>query len=340
MSQKALLITEPKGALQLSTAPKPTAGKGELLVKNVAVALNPVEWKQIAYNFWIPSYPYVLGVDHAGIVEEVGEEVTNFKKGDRIFAYSFPGADKKFGAFQEYSILLASLCGKIPDNISFSEAATLPLGSITSLCGIFYDLKIPTPFLGPQTNNLPSDTILIWGGSSSVGAYALQLARLTGFKNILTTASPHNFDYVKSLGATHAFDYKDPDVVKKIREASGGKLKLIYDATGAGNVLLETLGSEGGSIALTVPQSTPKNPPSNVKIYNTFAGVIFQNKEGEKLAQEFYQAVVGWLASGKYKPNIVQKLPKGLAGVQEGLDLLKAGKVSGKKLVVLLEETP
>lgn len=94
MSQKALFITEPKGALQLSTPPKPTAGKGELLVKNVAVALNPVEWKQIAYNFWIPSYPYVLGVDHAGIVEEVGEEVTNFKKGDRVCLRTFRKSDR------------------------------------------------------------------------------------------------------------------------------------------------------------------------------------------------------------------------------------------------------
>lgn len=89
MSHKALIINEPGGKLKIGTLPRPSLGKGEMLMKTMAVALNPVEWKQIAYNFSIPSYPFVLGADCAGIVEALGEGVSNFKKGDKVSCFFF-----------------------------------------------------------------------------------------------------------------------------------------------------------------------------------------------------------------------------------------------------------
>lgn len=163
--------------------------------------------------------------------------------------------------------------------MTFAEASTIGLGSMTALMGLHRDLKIPPPFQGgitPQTLPTSSDMILIWGGSSSVGAYAIQFARLAGFKNIFATCSPRNCEYVKSLGATRVFDRNDPDVGKKIHEASGGKLKLIFDAVGGGDVLLEALGTEGGTIAVTLEQEAPKKCPPNVKVSNIFGMAIYK----------------------------------------------------------------
>ena len=155
--------------------------------------------------------------------------------------------------------------------MTFSDAATLPLGTVTAAVGLFKGLQIPTPFSGPVT--LPADTILIWGGATSVGAYAVQLARLSGFKNILATASSANFDYVKSLGATQVFDYKAADVIEQIKAATGDNLRLVFDAFGSHDTSVKALGKEGGVVASTLAQG--ETTTDNKTVRRVYGGVIF-----------------------------------------------------------------
>jgi len=332
--QRALLITEAKGKLTLGKFPKQTVGKGEVLIKNECGAINPVDWKQVEYNFWIPSYPFVLGVDTAGTVEEVGEGVTNVKKGDRVYTYLMVGKDARLGGYQEYSITDGDLLGRLPANVSFAEGCTLGLGSVTAAVGLFHNLKIP--FGGPAS----VDTILIWGGASSVGAYAVQFAKLSGFKNIIATASAKNFDYVKSLGATHVFDYKDPKCIEDIKVASQNNLSLAFDAVGATKDCIAALGQNGGNVATSLGNSVPKELPSNVKAEGCFAGYIYNDPEGHKLGQLMYHSIDAWLRCGHYKPNKVTAIPNGLAGIVDGHHKMKSGDVSATKLVYTIGETP
>lgn len=120
---------------------------------------------------------------------------------------------------------------QIPPYLTHEEASTIPLAYSTAVGGIFGDLHVPIP---PRGASLPlplnaETPILVWGGASSVGAYAIQLAKLSGYR-VITTAGPANFDYVKSLGADIVIDYKDGEkAVEEIKKASGGKLRLVVE---------------------------------------------------------------------------------------------------------------
>jgi len=333
-THKGLLLTEAKGKLTLGSVNRPSLEKGEVLVKNVACAVNPVDWKQIEYNFWIPTLPYINGCDIAGTIEEVGEGVTNVKKGDRVFAYTGVNRPLKNGGYQEYTVVPGDLIGKIPHHVSFEEAASLGLGTITSGVALFHDLQIP--FGGPP----PTDTILIWGAASSVGAYGVQLARLAGFTNILAVCSPKNFDYVKSLGATHFFDYHASDIVQQIKTASHNKLSLAYDTVGATATIIAALGEHGGNVATALGNSIPKELPPNVKAKAVFAGVIHNNPEGAIIGKRLYQYVEAWLISKSYQPNNITHVPNGFGGIPEAHQQMKSGQVSASKLVCKVSETP
>ncbi|GGF14131.1 zinc-binding alcohol dehydrogenase family protein [Hymenobacter cavernae] len=210
------------------------------MVKNHAVAINPLYWmKQVGGNFmygWL-KYPFVLGSDLAGEVVGVGASVSRFKVGDRVIGQAV-GMDKKRnrsaeGAFQEYTVLLAHMAAPIPDSLAYERAAVLPLGLSTAACGLFE--KDQLALNHPSANPKPTGkTLLIWGGSTSVGSSAIQLAVAAGYE-VITTCLPRNFDYVKKLGASQAFDYNSPTVVSDISKAFQGKTSAGALAIGQGS---------------------------------------------------------------------------------------------------------
>ncbi len=185
---------------------------------------------------WI-TYPFVVGSDLAGEVVEVGDRATRFRVGDRVLGFA-AGADKSRnraaeGAFQDYAVVLAHMATPIPDALSFEAAAVLPLGLATAACGLFQTdfLAMNAPSAAPaQTGK----TLLVWGGSTSVGCNAIQLAAAAGY-DVVTTASPHNFDYVKRLGARAAFDYRSRTVVRDVIAALRGHEIVGALAIGAGS---------------------------------------------------------------------------------------------------------
>jgi NADPH:quinone reductase-like Zn-dependent oxidoreductase len=221
-SNQAAWINDKGQALTISTAPMPTPGHGEILVRNRALALNPFDGVvQTLGNMVTPwvTYPAILGSDVAGEVVAVGSGVSRFKSGDRVLGLAL-GIDKLAnraaeGAFQHYTILRQDATTAIPDPMSFEQAAVLPLAIATAACGLFLDdqlgLQAPTLDRPAPTGK----TVLIWGGSTSVGSAAIQLASAAGYK-VVTTASPRNFEYARGLGASHVFDYNDANVVKKM----------------------------------------------------------------------------------------------------------------------------
>ena len=209
-------------------------------MRNRAVATNPLDWLLQSIGDiifpWV-RYPFVLGSDLAGEVVEVGSGVSRFRVGDRVLGHA-AGSDKQRnraaeGAFQDHTVLLAHMACPIPPTMSFEEAAVLPLGLSTAACGLFEKslLALQHPSASPKPSGT---TLLIWGGSTSVGANAIQLAVAAGY-DVIATASPRNFGYVTRLGARQAFDYGSRTVVADIVAALRGRTIAGAIAIGAGS---------------------------------------------------------------------------------------------------------
>jgi NADPH:quinone reductase-like Zn-dependent oxidoreductase len=226
--------------LEVKPAPYTHPLKGEIVVQNHAVAVNPLEWiLQLAGNVIYPwiKYPFVMGSDVAGEVVEVGDGVTRFVVGDRVLAHAV-GTDKDSnssarGAFQQYTVVLERMASPIPTTMAYESAAVLPLGLSTASCGLFQQdqLALDPPSAQPVPKG---QTLLVWGGSTSVGSNAIQLAVAAGY-DVIATAGPHNFDYVKQLGAREAFDYHSPTVVSDVIAALRGKKLAGALAVGTGS---------------------------------------------------------------------------------------------------------
>ena len=131
------------------------------------------------------------------------------------------------------------------------------MGPFTALQCLHETLELPSPF---DARSGPQRSILIWGGATSIGQYAVQFAKLGGF-HVIATASPKNFDLVKGLGADEVFDYRDEGVVQKIRAATDNALDIAVDAVSEGKTpeqVTGAIGDKGGKVAIVVPYESPR----------------------------------------------------------------------------------
>ncbi|PRY36688.1 NADPH:quinone reductase-like Zn-dependent oxidoreductase [Umezawaea tangerina] len=242
MPQNNALWLPRRGArFEVGPAPYTPPGPGEIVVRTRAVAINPVDAiPGFAYRIVLPwlTFPAVIGGDVAGEVVEVGADVTGLEPGDRVTGMATGlEADRDRaaeGAFQEYVVLLAHMVSTIPDDLSFEQAAVLPLTLSTAATGLFQadHLGLPLPTPDPPDRG---ETVLVWGGSTSVGGNAVQLARGAGYR-VVATASPHNFDHVRSLGAAEVVDYHGRDAADRVVAAIGGSPLAGTLAIGSGSV--------------------------------------------------------------------------------------------------------
>ncbi|KAF5863569.1 hypothetical protein ETB97_009813 [Aspergillus alliaceus] len=348
-TQKAVIVTQPKVAGLVTDRPIPTLRDDYVLVKTVSVGLNPTDWKHVQFL----SPPDVLiGCDYSGIVEAVGKDVKKpWKKGDRICGFTHGGnaVQPEDGAFAEYIVVKGDLQMKIPDNMSFQEAAALGAGIQTIGQSLYQTLGLALPT--QPLKDATATPILIYGGSSATGTLAIQFAKLSGY-TVLTTCSPHNFDLVRSLGADTVFDYKDPSSAAKIREKTNNSLKLVLDCISLPSSAVfcdKALSTEGGEYcALLTVKVNRDNVNSRSILAYTVLGETFNfgnmavpaKPEDFQHAHEFTQIAQSLLDQGKIKVHPLSVRAGGLQGVLEGMELLKADKVSGKKLVYNVDETP
>ncbi|PLB52344.1 putative zinc-binding oxidoreductase ToxD [Aspergillus steynii IBT 23096] len=345
-TQKAVVITEPKKADLVPNHPVPTLRDDYILIKTVAVALNPTDWKHVA--FLAPPGP-IVGCDYAGTVEAVGKAVTkDLKKGDRVlgFVHGSNAVNHEDGTFAEYITAKGDIQVKIPDNLSFEEASTLGVGVTTVGQGLYQSLKLAWP-TQPTTQKEP---VLIYGGSSATGTLAIQFAKLSGYE-VLTTCSPHNFDLVKSLGADAVFDYKDPNAAAEIRNYTNNGLKYVFDTISvqsSAKFCDEAISTEGGEYsALLVVKIERENVNDRWTLGYTsvgeafmFGNIPFEAKpEDMEFAKKFWATARELLAQGKVKPHPIKVGGGGLRGVLEGMKAMQEDKVSGEKLVYRIADT-
>ncbi|KAH0538122.1 hypothetical protein FGG08_005284 [Glutinoglossum americanum] len=348
-TQYAVQSIEQGVAKLISGTPVPKLRDDYILVKTVAVALNPTDWKHVDY---LPTPGAIVGCDYAGVVEEVGPAVTKlFKRGDRVAGavHGSNASQLDGGAFAEYIVAKGDGQIRIPDNVTFEEAATLGIGITTVGQGLYQSLGLQLPS-SPTETRLP---ILIYGGSTATGTLAIQFAKLSGY-TVVTTCSPRNFELVKSLGADAAFDYNDPNCAAEIRKFTSNRLFYVFDCISSdvtGAICANAIGPAGGKYSgLLIPK--PKLPRGDVENLVTFAytglgeGFVKAGKsfppvpEDYEFQKHFWALTEGLLRDGKFKVHPLHVGEEGLKGVLEGMQSMREDKVSGKKLVYRVAETP
>eukprot|EP01099_Mayorella_cantabrigiensis_P005693 TRINITY_DN461_c0_g1_i1.p1 TRINITY_DN461_c0_g1~~TRINITY_DN461_c0_g1_i1.p1 ORF type:complete len:336 (+),score=85.97 TRINITY_DN461_c0_g1_i1:90-1097(+) len=327
----ALLVNEKGGQFTPGQTKKPVPSDEQLLVKVSNISVNPVDWVMAAYGIFITEYPAVLGCDGAGVVESVGKNVTRFKSGDKIFAYTGLGKPGR-GTFAEYFVVSEKQAWAIPENLTPQEAVTFPVCLLTAALAVHQNFKIE--FL-PKT--YPGESFLVWGASSGVGLFAVQLAKLSGF-HVVATASDKNFELVRKFGADEVFDYRDTNAAEKIKAATAGKLQYAFDCVSpqSSAICASVLRTEGEAFLASTTGFTSDPVPANVKAERVDLGLAPDQPEGVKLLERLNHYFEPLIRSGQLKPLPIWQFPDGWQGIIDGLQASKDKKVSGQKIVVNL----
>ncbi|SDQ08833.1 zinc-binding alcohol dehydrogenase family protein [Microbacterium sp. cf332] len=365
----AAWLASPRADLVVGPADMPVPGRGEILLRNRAVAVNPLDelkqWTGDLMYRWL-SYPMILGEDVAGVVEAVGPGVTRFSAGDRVAAYAV-GMERgrrhdAEGGFQQYTVVREDLAAPLPDDLAFADAVVLPLAVSTAATALFQTENLG---LVPPTAAQPgTGVVLVWGGSTSVGMNAIQLAVAAGYR-VITTASARNADLLRGLGASDVFDYSSASVERDILAAlrgdalagvaavgpgSGAPAVRIAAAAGAKRVALlsppvsfGSLPRRGGpSMAFVRTMSTVAWGQFGVLVRARLRGIrtsfvwgsaLMSNEVGPMLWEHHLPAA---LADGRHVcAPVAEVVGDGLESIQSALDRLHRG-VSARKLVVTL----
>ncbi|SMQ55135.1 unnamed protein product [Zymoseptoria tritici ST99CH_3D7] len=328
--------------LVVSNSPYTKPPKGHVVIKVYDVAVNPIDWILQDSDLFKLQYPTILGSDVAGEIVEVADDVKDFRIGTRVIAHcTRSNADLPSGAtgaFQRFVVVPAVQVAELPSKIRSSAGVVLPLGVSTASAGLYQKgyLSLPLP-----TTDEPKPlhrTILIWGGSSSVGSCAIQLAVASGVE-VITTASPANSNYCKDLGAKEVFDYHENDVEKQVGKYLEGKtLAGVFHAVGADGAVEAcariAAKAEGKAVVVTVRGVPEKGIPGEVRVKAISATDIFSNEVGPYIWRDFLPKALKSDKKGAIVPKPDPKIVgEGLRSVQLGLDTQKKG-VSAKKVVV------
>lgn len=282
--------------------------------------------------------------------------MTNFKPGDRVAA--FHEMLQPNGCFGEFGVAPEHTTFHLPPNVSFEEAATIPLAGMTAALGMYQRLKLPLPWL-PAQERLP---LVVYSASSAVGAFAVKLAALSNIHPIICVAG-RGTQYVETLldrsqGDT-IVDYRQGNegVVKELENIlQGEKLLYAFDAVsdkGSFQNLMKVMDHEKGKIALVLARKAYPGIPDTFQKFFTQVGKVhgdhYPGLKGDKklkgllgdinFGAVMYKFFERGLFEGWFKGHPYEVVPGGLNGVQKGLADLKAGKASAMKFVYRIEET-
>jgi len=331
LTHRALVVNAEQDGWEVKEQALPKYDDLQVLVRVHAVGLNPTDWKHVSVNKPGSSG----GSDFAGVVaKDAGE----FKAGDRVVGFTRGGfLQQDNGAFADYAAAQQRIVWRIPENISFEQAAAVgQVPASTAAHALYTYLNIPRPWSSSKEPSASAgDSILIWSGAAAVSFYAIQLAKHAGLK-VYTTASSHNHEALKALGVEAVFDYKDPEVSKKLKDASNGKIKICLDGIseyGSTKLAAAALSDEGGTIATLLP--VKDELPPGIKLVSPLLYRILDVNNAEERADiaEWHKVLPKLLSNGHLKIQNIDHKKGGLDAIPVGLEELKQGKVSGKKIV-------
>jgi NADPH:quinone reductase-like Zn-dependent oxidoreductase len=350
MSTMKAIVTSEGQTAAVGDVSIPSPGAGEILVKVHYVAQNPTDWKATA-----SARPgLVVGCDFAGTV--ANPNGSKWREGQRVAGFVHgTTASPPRGVFAEYTVAESSLVYAIPDSVSFQDAATIPLAFATAAQAVFQRLGLPEPSK-PATSSFP---VLVNGGSSSVGQYAIQLIKLAGLF-VIATGSKRNHQLLKELGADAVVDYRDGDWIAQIRKLSDDGLEYAFDTISeveTTKAVAEALSpTKGGHVICILPRKTEElGPDANpkVKIQSTIVYSVFERAlsygafdncgqatpQDKAFWRKYLSLLPEYLESGKIKPNPAKEFG-GISDILTGFKHQQEGKVSAEKLVYKIVHAP
>jgi NADPH:quinone reductase-like Zn-dependent oxidoreductase len=270
--------------MRIESAPRPAPGPGELLVRVHAAAINPVDTGARSghvQDLVHARFPYIPGFDISGVVEEMGDGVTRFAPGDAVFAML---QLQRGGGYAEYAVVPESDAAAKPEGISHAEAASLPLVALTVWQAFFQAADLQ-----------PGQTVLIHAGAGGVGSVAIQVAKWRGAR-VIATASAHNHEFLRELGADAVIDYNTErfeDVARNV--------DLVLDPIGDDTQVrsLQTLRDGGSLVGLMGLTRAARTPPRGIQ-----ARSILVNPDGVQLSR-----IAELVAEGHIRPIVSHLFP-------------------------------
>lgn len=308
---KAVVINEygGKDVLEEAEVATPAPGPKQVLVKAEATSINPIDWKlREGYlkEMFEWEFPIILGWDVAGVIEAVGEGVSNWQVGDRVFAR--PNTSRQ-GTYAEYTLVDQDLLSFIPENLTAKEAAAVPLAGLTAWQALFTFGQLQK-----------GERVLIHGGAGGVGIFAIQLAKHAG-AYVYTTASKINHDLVRSLGADEVIDYQNENFVEKL-----ANIDLVFDTVG-GDVQSSSYHvikkSTGRLVTIAGVPDQEEADSFNVK-----ATGVWLEPDGEQL-----QRLAALIEENQIRVVIDRSFPFSLQGIESAHKQSETGHASGKIVI-------
>ncbi|KAK3373154.1 chaperonin 10-like protein [Lasiosphaeria ovina] len=369
--QTAIVAQGPGRVTVRHDTPVPALAPDMAIVRTAAVAINPADAKMLDYS---ATPGAIHGDDFAGTVVALGVDVLKsgrLQVGDRV-AGMVHGMNKlrpDVGAFAQYVGATADLLLKIPDNMSFEDAATLGLGVTTATMALWLELRVPATLEQlaearglaeeGQGTGLPALSqrsgcfVLVAGGSTATGTRAIQLLKLAGLRPI-ATCSPANFELVRRFGAEKAFDYgaaSAADVAAEIRAYTNNELGHALDCVATAEttqLCYGAIGRAGGRYCSLEPfrAAVAQTRALTVDASWVMAPTVFGRKlaidgaygrdaapDHRRFGVAAYAAVQSLLDRALLDPHPVRLMPGGWDGVVHGIDVIRQQAVSGYKMV-------
>ncbi|KAH7346597.1 putative quinone oxidoreductase [Rhexocercosporidium sp. MPI-PUGE-AT-0058] len=352
----------PELTAKIVDSPIPVPGPDEILVKVEVAASNVKDWLHLTTR----NLSFNSGDDMAGTVFGLGENVKEFEIGDRVAAFHpmfAPG-----GTYAEYAVAPRHTVFRIPEGVKFEEAATIPLVTTTAALSLFQIQGLPSPWSTPSIP-LPPTPLIIYGASSSLGLFALKLARASNIHPLIAIAGSSSSTILPLLTPSKGdilIDYRVgvEAMQRAVRTALGEQgleARHAVDAISADGswVPISQLLAPGGilSVVSGANRYEEKEIPSGVQVKYTFVGAVHEGKYKEGMPCQPSREVVegmkafagelfkwmggeeGALARGGFGGHPFLVVEGGLGGVREGLRMLKGGKAGGRKFVYRVRET-
>jgi alcohol dehydrogenase len=320
--------------LKVRDFPPPKPGSSDILVKVHAASVNPIDFKLRDGKLRLLRpyrFPLVLGHDCAGEVVEIGEQVTRFKVGDRIFARP---SNERIGTFAEFIAIDQSEAALMPPNLNYHEAASLPLVALTSWQALVDIAQLQ-----------PRQKVLIQAGSGGIGTFAIQLAKHMGTE-VWSTTSGQNFDLVKNLGADHVINYQNEKFEERVKN-----LDVVFDTLGGDSLdkSFPITRPNGWVVSIAGPPDFRTAKEMDLDIVRSLllgvvglrvnskarrAGVnyrfIFMKPLGEELAR-----IAILVAKGVIKPVVDRIFP--ISECQSAIEYSASGRARGKIIISVID---
>ena len=288
------------GSVELRERPDPTPSAGQAVVRVRGAGVGPWDVAMISGAFGRPALPYIPGFEVAGVVEAVGDGA-DVQPGDRVYA----NLGVAGGGFAEYALADADRLARMPDQVSFEEAAGLVVGGGTAWDGLVDRGRLQA-----------GETVLITAAAGGVGSAAVQLAAAVGARP-LGVASQRNRDYLRDLGASEVFDYHADNWVQQVRAAVPGGVDVLFDAAG-GQTRDQAVGAvrEGGRAIFLAGAPAQLRP-----------AVVGESLDADITGQRL-EAIGRLVEAGRLRPQVETVLP--FEQVREALERVASRHTRGK----------